>query len=160
MSYLALAAAAGRQRWGHGHAVTTKFWVGEDSDNQTHLPPKFIFSSDFGHLILKMLKIKMLMRVLFTWIVQFSFHSSVDSVCSALLVCLFTLNCRYLRSSAGNIASDQTYLFDVYLINVFITYLPRDPEPKQTERSRRSLAEPAPEYRTEQRRVKSQDHPS
>ena len=50
-----LAAAAGRRRWGHGHAVTTKFWVGGDSDNQTHLPSKFIFSSDFGHLILKML---------------------------------------------------------------------------------------------------------
>ena len=67
------------------------FECGEDSDNQTHLPQKFTFSSDFGHLILKMLKIKMLMRVLFTWIVQFSFHSSVDSVCSALLMCLLAL---------------------------------------------------------------------
>ena len=60
-----------------------------------------------------MLKIKMLlMRVLFTWIVQFSFRSFVDSVCSALLMCLFALQCKYyLRSGAGNIASDQTYLF-------------------------------------------------
>ena len=80
---------------------------------QTHLPLKFIFSSDFGRLILKMLKIKMLlMRVLFTWIVQFSFRSFVDSVCSALLICLFALLYKYyLRSGAGNIASDQTHLF-------------------------------------------------
>ena len=34
-----LAAAAGQQRWGHGHAVTTKFLVGEDSDNQLPNPP-------------------------------------------------------------------------------------------------------------------------
>ena len=45
--------------------------------------PKIIFSSDFGHLVLKMLKIKIFIRVLFTWIVQFSFRSFVDSVCSA-----------------------------------------------------------------------------
>ena len=89
-----LAAAAGRQRWGHGHAVTTKFWVGEDSDNQTHLPPKFIFSSDFGHLIWKILKITMLIGVLFACIVQFSFCSFVDFACSALLMCLSALQCR------------------------------------------------------------------
>ena len=93
---VSLAAAAGRQRWGHGHGVTTKFWVGQDSDNQTHLPPKFIFSSDFGHLILKMLKIKMLLpnacpflrglcsfRFAVSWI-PFVVHCSV---------CLFALQC-------------------------------------------------------------------
>ena len=41
-----------------------------------------------------------------------SFRSFVDSVCSALLMCLFALQCKYyLRSGAGNIASDQMYLF-------------------------------------------------
>ena len=39
-------------------------------------------------------------------------------------------------------------------------YILEIPEPNQTERSRRSLAEPGPEYRTEQRRVEFQDHPS
>ena len=32
--------------------------------------------------------------MLFTWIVQFSFRSFVDSVCSALLMCFFALHCR------------------------------------------------------------------
>ena len=111
-----LAAAAGRQRWGHGHAVTTKFRVSEDSDNQIHIPSKFVFSSDFCHLIMVMLKIRILIHVLFTWIVQFSFRSFVDSVCIGLLMCIFALQCRYyVRSGAGNIASHQTYLFDVII---------------------------------------------
>ena len=56
------------------------------------------------------------MGVLFAWIVQFSFCIFVDSVCSALLMCLFALQRRfYLRSGAGNIVSDQTYLFDVIM---------------------------------------------
>ena len=40
----ALAAAAGRQRSCRHHEVL----VGEDSDNQTRLPPKLICSSDFN----------------------------------------------------------------------------------------------------------------
>ena len=63
-----------------------------------------------------MLKFKMLIRVVFTWIEQFSFRSFVDSVCSALLMCLFAFQCRYyLRLGAGNTASDLAYLFDVIM---------------------------------------------
>ena len=66
--------------------------------------PKIYFLLGFGHLILKILKITMLIGVHFAWIVQFSFCSFVDSVCSALLMCLSALQCRYyLRSGAGNI---------------------------------------------------------
>ena len=45
-----LTAAAGRQRWGHGHAVTTKFWVGEIQITKSTYPPKKNLSSDFGQL--------------------------------------------------------------------------------------------------------------
>ena len=56
------------------------------------------------------------MGVLFACTVQFPFCIFVDSVCSALLMCLFALQRKYyLRSGAGNIASDQTYLFDVIM---------------------------------------------
>ena len=37
--------------------VATKFYMGDGfMGTQTYLPPKFSFSSDFGHFILKMLE--------------------------------------------------------------------------------------------------------
>ena len=51
----ALAAAAGRKRRGHGHAVTTKFWVGEDWGFRQPNPPtpKIYFLLGFLPLNLK-----------------------------------------------------------------------------------------------------------
>ena len=99
----------------------------------------------------------MLIHVLFIWIVQISFRSFVDSVCGALLMCLFALQCRYyLRWGAGNIASDQTYLCNKqYVIKVFITYLPRDPrtEPNRAESPQLSRAGPRVPNRTKTSRV-------
>ena len=90
-----------------------------------------------------MLKIKMSIRVVFTWIVQFSFRSFVDSVCSALLMCLFALQCiYYLRLGAGNKR--------INVINAFITYLSRDPrtEPNRAESPQLSRAGPRVPNRT------------
>ena len=70
-----------------------------------------------GFRPLKMLNIKMFIRVLFRWSVQISFRSFLDSICSALFMRLFALQCRYyLRSGAGNIASDQTYFYITFAL--------------------------------------------
>ena len=88
-------------------------WVGPKPIGLGNCPP----GPTHSYAYVENVEIKMFNRVLFTRIVQFSFRSFVDSVCSALFMCLFALQCRYyLRSGACNIASDQTHLFDVMLL--------------------------------------------
>ena len=71
-------------------------------------------------------------------------------------MCLFALQCRYyLRSGAGNIASDQTYLFGRNnVISIFITHLSRDPrtEPNRAESPQLGRAGPRVPNRTKTKR--------
>ena len=84
-------------------------WVRIHTTKPTY-PPKLILSSDFGHLILKMLKIKMLITTCLFYVDCAVFVSQFRGFrlqCTAACVFLhFNVDTTYIRSGAGNIASE------------------------------------------------------